>query len=149
MKDRELGYIFTAKTRLIDPEDTRGEFGMGGQDGTNDVSKKTASTYQATSRSVNSAYEKSVVILNEGLLACANAIGVGLGGISASIDSYKTSFAPSESTRDQEIIGIMHQLQSRIIFLERQGGPEAAVHARSLQKKLDSYEDDMLDIQDV
>ena len=146
MKDRELGYIFTAKTRLIDPEDARGEFGMGGQD---DVSKKTAPTYQATGSPANSAFEKSAVILNEGLLACANAIGVGLGGISASIDSYKTSFAPSESTRDQEILGIMHQLQSRISFLERQGGPEAAVRARALQKKLDSYKDDMLDLQSV
>ena len=139
MKDRELGYIFTAKTRLIDPDDARGEFGMGGQD---DVSKKTA--HQATGRPINSSFEKSAVILNEGLLACANAIGVGLGGISASIDSYKESFAPRESTRDTEILGIMHQLQSRINFLERQGGPEAAARARALQKKLNSYEDDML-----
>ena len=42
------------------------------------------------------------------------------------------------------ILGIMHQLQSRINFLERQGGPEAAARAQALQKKLNSYEDDML-----
>ena len=70
----------------------------------------------STSRSASSAYEELAVILSEGLLACVNAIGVGLGEIATSINFVKESFVPRESSCITEVLGLMHQLQSRIIF---------------------------------
>ena len=144
MKDQELGYLFTAKTRLIDPNDAKGEFGMGGQDDSNVIKQSVPPTGTPIRRPVNSQYKKLAVILNQGLLACTNAIGLGLGKIATPINSVKESFVPRESSRDTEVLGLMHQLQSRINFLQKQGGHEATTRARALQKKLNAYEDGML-----
>ena len=144
MKDRELGYLLTAKTRLIDPNDARGEFGMGGQDDSNVIMQPVPPTGTPMRRPVSSPYKKLAVILNQGLLACVNVIGLGLGEIATSIISVKESFVLRESSHDTEVLGLMHQLQSRINFLQKQGGHEATTCARALQKKLNAYEDGIL-----
>ena len=111
MKDWELGYLFTAKTRLINPNDARGEFSIGGQDDSNVIKQFVPPTGTPIRRPVNSQYKKLAVILNQGLLACTNAIGLGLGKIATPINSVKESFVPRESSRDTEVLGLMHQLQ--------------------------------------
>ena len=110
MKDKVMGYLFCTETKLIDPDDTRGEFGMGGQDDNGSTPRNT--TRLSKGGSPASSAEKSALILNKGLTSCADAIFKGLEGVSLSIDAIKESFATkvSSSSRDTEILHLMQQL---------------------------------------
>ena len=140
-----MGYLFCAKKKLIDPNDTRGEFGMGGQDDNGSTPRLASRSSKGVSPT--SLAEKSALILNKGLTSCADAIFKGLEGVLCSIDAIKESFASKvlSSSRDIEIFNLMQQLQDRIDFLERQGGAKAHTKIAGLQNKLDAYEDSMLE----
>ena len=145
MKDKVMGYIFCSKTKLIDPNDARGEFGIGGQDDNGSTPRFASRSTKGGSPS--SLAEKSALILNKGLLSCADAIFKRLEGVLCSINAVKESFAPkmSSSSRNTEILNLMQRLQDRTNFLERQGGATAHTKIVALQNKLNAYEDRMLE----
>ena len=148
MRDRELGFLYSSKSRLVNPKgETAGEFGMGGSDDMSALSgsqKAALSGSQKGRRSKQEKEDKDNAIMT-GMESCASSFREGISQLSHSIGTVGYHLAHDPSQIDLWRSTVISQIEQRIAIAKKKGYKKRLAR---LEKLLEQKEEQMFTAED-